>query len=1543
MRSTCTWLLPLVLLLSVHQLHAQSCIATGLNGTVINLPCGVNCAPLSFKVPHLKSTSDYSVLSVPYQPFSYTSPTSTEITEVYIDDKYSNLINLPFSFCFYDSIYSKCVVGSNGIITFDETQAGKNNAYTLYTSSGGPQPIPYSGGTPNLTSTTYYPPASIMGAYHDINPNAVGRPADRKIQYELIGTAPCRKLVVSYYNVPMFGTNCGNLICTEQMVLYESLGVIDVFLENKPICTSWTNVNPGLAILGVQNWQRDKAVAAPGKNCTQWTAVNEGYRFVPSGPVSRFIRAELLDFGGNVLATTGITPGADTSTTTAGLLNINFPQLCPSSTTSRYVVKTYFSACTGNTELVSADTVTVNKTTSLNATSVTTASACGPNGTIRVSIPAGVGTLPYSLSLDGGTAVYTNNQDYTFTDLIAGAHTVVVTTADGCAQTLNINVPSSGILRVTAAVTPTSCPGASNGSITINPQNGMAPFQYSFNLNAYQSSNTFTNLPAGTFLISVKDNSGCLLSNYQVQVTNGAGITATYAANPPSCPGAANGSITVTPTSGTAPYQYALNGGAYQPGNVFTNLATGTYILSIKDAQNCSSASISAAVGASAGSLTATLATTATSCSGVNNGSITINPTSGSGPYQYALNGGTFQSGTVITNLAPGNYSVVVKDNFGCTSSAIPATVSQGNALLANLTAAPTSCTGVSNGRITVVATNGSGPYTYSLDGGTPQGNNIFNNVAAGNHNIVVTDASGCVSAALPVNVTIGPAITGTVTSTPTTCAGAGNGTISVTPTTGSAPYQYSVDGGAFQNSNIFTSITSGPHDVIISDAAGCTSAIIQVNVAAGAPLTAQVTPASTSCNGATDGSITITPPAGLPPFQYALNGSAFQASNIFPNVVSGDHYVVVRDAAGCMTAQIPVTVVGGPPLSATINATPTSCSGAVNGTITVQPSSGNGPFQYSLDGTNFQAANLFTGLAQGSYTIIYKNNAGCQSSISTTIGPGQPLSATVAVNQVTCYGSNTGSIAVSISTMGAPPYQYSLDGATWQASSNFSGLTAGNYTVYFKDNNNCSGSQSFVVNQPSALSASLSTRPVVCNGQSNGNIQLTASGGALPYQYSLNGSSWQPANNFSVAAGNYTVYLRDNNNCILTQQAIITEPARLSATSSSTNATCDGGKNGTINALATGGTPGYQYAVNGGNFQSSGSFNLGQGNYILTVRDANGCLATHNETVGLTNNLFVIPVNDTTTCEGVGVQITPNTNATQFAWIPATGLDAADVPRPIATPKSSTQYIVAASLGVCTAYDTLMVQVNPAPVANAGPDGDICFGQTFRLQGSGGVSYDWSPRTYLNTSLAYDALVTPAQTIQYSLQVVDALGCRSLQPDVVTVHVTPPIQVSVSRDTVVAYGDRFQLHAASAAIDYTWSPAYGLNDPSKKDPLVTVTDDITYVVTASTPAGCKGEARVTLKVYQGPEIYVPDAFTPNGDGKNDVFRPFPVGIRSYTYFRVFNRWGQMIYSTSSFNQGWDGKIAGKEQPTGTYVWMVEGITKDDRKITKKGTVTLIR
>ncbi len=971
-------------------LTAQNCIPTNINGAVINLVCNQACSTLVFQIPHLKSTSDYTLVSVLYSPYPYVTATGTEDPIIYNDDQYGALFNLPFTFCFYGSLYTSAVVGSNGIMTFDPANASCANAWPITTT------IPYAGGSPCNAGTTYYPRASIMGAYSDLDPRTIASPGDRKIQWEVIGTAPCRKFVVSYYHIGVYGNTCGFITPnTFQMVMHESTGIVEVFIEQKA-CLSTTN--GGAAILGIQNWFQNLAIAAPGKNNTVWSENNTGYRFIPSSGASRYVISELYTLTGTLITT------ADTITTTPGLLDLRFLNVCPPAGNNTYVVKTTFSACENPASLlISYDTITINR--------------------INVTVLA--------------------------------------------------NVTSSD----------------------------------------------------------------------------------------PSCSGATNGTITVSPTNGTGPYTFSLDGGAPQPGPV---------------------------------------------------------------------------------------------------------------------------------------------PFT-------------FNNVPPGNHNVLITDANGCVS-------------------------------------------------------------------------------------------------------------------------------------NI----------------------------------------------------------------------------------------------------ISVVIGPGPVLTTTVTTTDVLCNGGSTGIITVTQPTIGNPPYEYSLDGVTWQASNIFNGLAAGIYTVYYREGNGCQGSQPVTINEPAAMTATTSNTPAVCNGQSNGIINVSSAGGVTPYQYSIDGGiNWQASNIFNVAAGNYTVTIRDGNNCTITRPVTVTQPAVLTANSVNSNATCDGGSDGIINVTANGGNTSYQYSIDGVNFQASNIFNVAPGNYTVTVKDNLGCTATFNTTVGLTSNLLVTAQTDRTICEGSSVQLQLNSNATVYAWAPATGLSSTSIANPVASPTVTTQYIVTATLARCSANDTVIVNVNAAPIPDAGADGFICYGQTYQLQASGGTQYSWTPSTYLSNASVPNPVVSPSRTITYTLSVNDANGCPSLVTDIVTVDVTPPIKVSTfPYDTIGYPGDQFQLLATSTANIYTWTPAIGLTDPTIPDPVVTVGAigiDVLYQVIASTAAGCKGEGYVRVKVYKGPDIYVATGFTPNNDGMNDKFIPFPVGIKKLNYFKVFNRWGQMVYSTTVLNEGWDGRFGGKEQASGVYVWMLQGITKDDKIITKQGTVVLIR
>jgi gliding motility-associated-like protein len=952
----------------------------------------------------------------------------------------------------------------------------------------------------------------------------------------------------------------------------------------------------------------------------------------------------------------------------------------------------------------------------------------------------------------------------------------------------------------------------------------------------------------------------------------------------------------------------------------------------------------------------------AASC-GVSNGSITVtNTTGGTGPYEYSLDGVTWQSSNVFNGLAAGTYTVYIRDAGAvCTANYSVVVPVVGN-ITANTSNTPASCTGVNNGTITINSTSGTGPYMFSINGGPFVAGTLpytFTGLGPGGHTVVVRDVNNCETNTISINITTGTGVTATTSFTQTTCPGANNGTITVNVTAGTAPFTYQLGANPPQASNVFTGLAAGTYTIVVRDANGC-SRTLSRTVTNGSVVTANAVPSATSCSGAADGSVVVTPTNGSGPYTFVLDGGAQTQTGgtaTFTGLTPGSHTVVVTDnPSSCQSNPITFTINVGPALTANAVPNATSCSGASNGTITVTPTNGTAPYTFSLDGGPFlpgAAPYTFNNVPVGPHTIRVTDASNCVTNIiNVDVVAGPALTTTVSKTDALCNGALTGTITVTQPTIGTAPYEYSLDGTTWQSSNIFNGLAAGTYTVYYRESNGCQGSQTITITEPTALTASSSFVPVVCNGQSDGIITIVANGGTTPYEYSIDGgANWQPGNIFNVPAGTYTINIRDGNGCTTTQTITVTEPAVLTAFSANTAASCDGGNDGVITVTANGGNPNYQYSIDGTNFQSSNIFNVAPGSYTVTVKDNLGCLTTFNTTVDLNNDLTFTPQTDPTICEGTSTQLELVSNATQYVWSPGTGLSSTTIYNPVANPTVTTTYTVTATLGRCTATDDVIVNVHAAPIPDAGADGFICYGQTYQLQGAGGTTYSWTPTTYLDDPTRSNPISTPTKDITYTMSIVaDANGCASLTTDQIRIDVTPPIKIrTFPFDTVAYSGDQFMALAVPSdpdATNFVWTPSLGLSDAAVANPIVTVGavgDVVQYQVIASTIAGCKGEGYVTVRVYKGPDIYVPTGFTPNGDGRNDKFTPFPVGIKSYKYFRVFNRWGQLVFSTTTLNEGWDGKFKGVEQASGVYVWMIEGITKDDRVITKKGTVAIIR
>ncbi len=480
-----------------------------------------------------------------------------------------------------------------------------------------------------------------------------------------------------------------------------------------------------------------------------------------------------------------------------------------------------------------------------------------------------------------------------------------------------------------------------------------------------------------------------------------------------------------------------------------------------------------------------------------------------------------------------------------------------------------------------------------------------------------------------------------------------------------------------------------------------------------------------------------------------------------------------------------------------------------------------------------------------------------------------------------------------------------------------------------------------------------VSTRDVNCHLSATGQIVVSTDAEWLPaVEYSINNGPFQSVATFNnLIVGTYTIKVKDATGCIDSLVVNINQayPDLLITNAVVVNGSCTGTADGKITVTATGGKPALQYSVDGISFQNSNIFNVAPGTYTVTVKDNNGCTSSLTNVLVQFNNTMTLSMGASPTmCEGKNAIITATTNGSSVVWSPAATLSNATSLTPVANPTTTTQYYVTATLGLCSKKDSVFVLVNPAPHANAGNDSTICYGADTRLLGSGGVIYKWEPASYLSSTDTNNPRVTKPATITYLLTVTDANGCVSLSKDDVVISVSKPAKLFAGNDTAVAINQPLQLNAVdvnnTGFVKYYWAPSTGLNDPFIKNPVAVLTAaDVLFIVTASTANSCEGIDSIRIKTYKGPEIYVPTSFTPNGDGINDVLRAFPVGIKSFTYFKVFNRFGQMVFYTTNQQEGWDGRIKGSLQNMSSFVWIAEAVDYFGRKLQRKGTTTIIQ
>lgn len=1068
--------------------------------------------------------------------------------------------------------------------------------------------------------------------------------------------------------------------------------------------------------------------------------------------------------------------------------------------------------------------------TAISSTPVSCFGVCDGSATIGVSGVPGPFTFMWSPEPGGG-------QGTPFaTGLCEGVYSIDITDGNGCLSTVTVLILAPDPLDLNGTPTDISCAGECDGSITVQPSGGTAPYAYSWSPTPAQgqSSASVSGLCAGLWTVTVTDANGCFVNDSYV-ISEPSPLVLTTTSTPSTCP-VCDGTATVDVLGGTAPYavSWSLGGIPIGTTNTITGLCGGLYSVTVSDASGCTQQATVQVADPNGETLVPNDGQV--SCANDCDGAVSVDLVCSAPPcvLQWTDADGNIVAGDAasVENLCVGDYTVQVTNADGCVSFAT-ATVSPSQIITPNLSSTPVSCAGACDGTATVGPIGGVEPYTFLWSNGstTPQATGL----CAGVYSVTIGDQSGCDTT---ITVLIlepqSLAIVGSVQNV--ACSGDCNGSITATVSGGTAPYLYawSPAPSIGQGTATAEGLCAGTYTLTVTDASGC---VIEESytIAEPTPLALTATNSPSEC-GVCSGTLEVSATGGTAGYLYlwTLNGDIFGTADSLSGLCAGLYAVQVIDANGCQAAlAVPLSDIDGEETTTTDGLT--TCPGDCDGAVSVDFTCSDEPCTIAwFDGVGNdlgQSGTQLTDLCTGAYFVQVTNGTGCITIDTAFVAEPDPIQPNLSTSPVTCFGDCDG-IATVGPTGGSGTYTtYFWEPGTieGQGTPQATGLCAGTYTVTITDTDGCSITSGVLILSPAPLAAVADITQVACFGDCNGAITLTTQGGTLPYSYVW---SPEPPTGQGTAAvqdlcpGVWSVQITDGNGCVVEYSYDLTEPTPVSLDLSTTDNLCFGDCDGSANVLPSGGTPDYTILwtdASGNTLAQDVDVvdALCNGTYTVAITDANGCVLDSSFTIVSPDAIDpgLLFTNETCfgPCDGTAA-VSPNGGVGPYTtfWQP-------EPPQGQGTEQvaglcpGEWNVTITDAQGCDTTITFTILPFVPIE-ANATVVNVLCGGEctgsviTAATGGLGGYIYNWAPEP--PNGQGSEATGLCAGT--YDLTIADVAGCDSSFTFVIA---EPPVLVvSVDDVTAASCADATDgaitstVAGGTAPVSITWSGPAGFS-----------------------------------------------------------------------------------------------------------------------------------